>query len=77
MQALSKGPELQTSSDIGEMQSKLANVMNNRPVRLTYLPSRLHLSKTNNYRTELAIGCVTPSLSQDAVRQTYLFDTLR
>lgn len=49
MSALSKGPELQTNSEIGGMQSKLATVINNSGSPLPYLPSRLHLSKMNNY----------------------------
>jgi len=49
MKALGKGPELQTSSEIGELQAKLANVISNPANTLPFVPSRLHLSKKNLY----------------------------
>jgi hypothetical protein len=55
MKALSKGPELQTSSEIGELQAKLANVIKNPANPLIYVPSQLHLSKTNKYNANLPL----------------------
>jgi prepilin-type N-terminal cleavage/methylation domain-containing protein len=48
IRGLSKGAETQDVSEINELQAKLTNVMRN-PNPVQYLPSRLHLSKTNNY----------------------------
>ena len=47
MRSITKGAEVVTSSEIGEIQSKLSAVQ--RQFNLNYLPSRLHLSKRNNY----------------------------
>jgi len=47
MRGLVKGPELQCSSEIGELQSKLSSAISNAHV--SKVPSRLHLSKRNNY----------------------------
>ncbi len=44
MRALVKGPEIQTNSEINEFATKLPAIPN-----VNYLPSRLHLSKQNNY----------------------------
>jgi prepilin-type N-terminal cleavage/methylation domain-containing protein len=49
MRGLVKGPELVDSTEIGELQAKLANVIKNPANPIAYLPSQLHLSKTNNY----------------------------
>jgi prepilin-type N-terminal cleavage/methylation domain-containing protein len=49
MNALNKGPELVTSSEIGELQAKLTNVIKNPANPLVFVPSRLHLNKKNNY----------------------------
>jgi prepilin-type N-terminal cleavage/methylation domain-containing protein len=55
MRALTKGPELQCSSEIGELQAKLANVIKNPANPLVFVPSRLHLSKQNNYNPALPL----------------------
>jgi prepilin-type N-terminal cleavage/methylation domain-containing protein len=62
MRALTKGPELETSSEIGELQSKISSSA--RDVNLDYLPSRLHLSKQNFYPNKGVAG----SLDSDSVR---------
>jgi prepilin-type N-terminal cleavage/methylation domain-containing protein len=55
MRAISKGPELLCSTEIGELQSKLANVIKNPANPLVFVPSRLHLSKKNNYNAALPL----------------------
>ena len=47
IRALRKGPEAQTRTDIGDLDMALAKLKSQ--FNLQYLPSRLHLSKTNNY----------------------------
>jgi prepilin-type N-terminal cleavage/methylation domain-containing protein len=61
MRSLAKGPELQTSSEIGELQAKLANVVSNPANPLVYLPSRLHLSKKNNYTSNPKSAVYNPA----------------
>jgi prepilin-type N-terminal cleavage/methylation domain-containing protein len=60
MRAITKGPELQCSSEIGELQAKLANVIKNPANPLVFVPSRLHLSKKNIYTAS--------QLDQDSIR---------
>ncbi len=62
MKAISKGPELVTSSEMGEFQSKLS--AEERDAGVKYLPSRLHLSKQNFYPNK----GVPNSLDADSVR---------
>ncbi len=47
IRALQKGPEAQTRSDLGDMDMQLSKMASQ--FHLKYLPSRLHLSKQNNY----------------------------
>jgi prepilin-type N-terminal cleavage/methylation domain-containing protein len=60
-QAIGKGPELATSSEIGQFQSKLSSAAQDANVK--YLPSRLHLSKQNFYPNKAVAG----SLDFDSV----------
>jgi prepilin-type N-terminal cleavage/methylation domain-containing protein len=55
MRGLGKGQETVASSEIGELQAKLANVIKNPANPLVFVPSRLHLSKTNNYNAALPL----------------------
>jgi prepilin-type N-terminal cleavage/methylation domain-containing protein len=54
MRALVKGPELETSSEISELQSKISSSA--RDANVDYLPSRLHLSKQNFYPNKGVAG---------------------
>ena len=60
IKGLGKGPETQASSEIAELTSKLAFAA--RDVNVRFLPSRLHLSKQNNYNV------AGSQLDQDSVR---------
>ncbi len=47
MHSLLRGPQAQARAEIGDMDQALTSLMTSK--KLTYLPSRLHLSKMNNY----------------------------
>ena len=49
VQVLWKGPEIQTRSDIGLIETKLVGAQTVPEHAVPYLPSMLHLSKKNNY----------------------------
>lgn len=72
MKALTKGPELQTSSEIGEMQSKLSAMANS--TGLTIVPSQLHLSKLNNYNPAIPLDRASVTFLQQRFGKRSCFD---